>query len=925
MATNENLIPIPGRLHSVATEGHVAGADEIIDDNLNKDQQTINAEVNEALGTGGSVDSRIAAAINALDATKSQAAGADGLALSITEENGKITAISGSIAANTYDAHGAASTVKSDLLGDAATDYNTLGKLEDKIQAEATRAGNAESTLGGRVTTLETAVGSGGSVDTRIANAVNALDASVSGTSSDSHVSVSVVEANGKLTGVTVSTSDVAADSDLNPAAFLGEDDGSTPISGFDPVSEVSNLKSRVNTAENDIDGLQAAYRALYQSSVIVVADHTQVSSPVANTIYREQGTNSYIDWMYYNNAWQKMAEYDNAIDDRPTFGSGNLVKSEGIVKRDAVYLESAGNYTSDDMQTNDEKVNEVLKSVVDIWATDITDTTSSGAGSWYDDSYKLKIGFFGFDNNSISASTRFWFFVFFTNGTNNKISTLGAVTITNKNGINEFVTPLETLTGSVNIHMLVDFSRLDFSKISTAALSGFYYFITSGIKVTGGVFLNKKRNSKYNYANIQGVTSEVGNKSESVIQSLGVAKYIKSDPNLWFIGNDTAEGWPLWDASKRSVRDVIRDIWFEPAASVKSKFEDDSYYMKLELFSIDANTVEDITFIYLAPYLTNGTDTVEFGGKILISNPSEIQYITKATSNGTLHCVIDLNKLDFSTLPSYTTGYGYIILNFPGGYNKSYYIISKKTTSILSFCSELYSSQKKDQFDASLGIFYKMQYYDNILCAGDSVTKGMVVEGTQSNPQTIYQEIPSKSYPTELGKILPKAEITVKAQSGISCVGWQNTFYSGTDFSAYEMIIFELGLNGNDYGYLNISDINTSGTNTYAYRQIIAGVRSQNASAVIVLVRSSHWLDTAMPVLDYIANESDCLVVDLQSTEAKSIVNLDSAELHGYYNNGGTAEVDWAHFTRKGYNAKAYVVSRMIEARLSNATKYSA
>jgi len=32
MATNENLIPIPGRLHSVATEGHVAGADEIYDD-----------------------------------------------------------------------------------------------------------------------------------------------------------------------------------------------------------------------------------------------------------------------------------------------------------------------------------------------------------------------------------------------------------------------------------------------------------------------------------------------------------------------------------------------------------------------------------------------------------------------------------------------------------------------------------------------------------------------------------------------------------------------------------------------------------------------------------------------------------------------------------------------------------------------------
>ncbi len=99
MATNENLIPIPGRLHSVATEGHVAGANEIYDDSLSKDQQTINAEVQTALGTGGTVDQKIEAAVNTLDSTASQtAASANGyLNLSVTETNGKVTAISGSI------------------------------------------------------------------------------------------------------------------------------------------------------------------------------------------------------------------------------------------------------------------------------------------------------------------------------------------------------------------------------------------------------------------------------------------------------------------------------------------------------------------------------------------------------------------------------------------------------------------------------------------------------------------------------------------------------------------------------------------------------------------------------------------------------------------------------------------------------------
>ena len=64
-----------------------------------------------AVGDGGSVENAITEAINALDTPEggvSQAAGADGLALNIKQENGIITEISGSIAAETYDAYGSA-------------------------------------------------------------------------------------------------------------------------------------------------------------------------------------------------------------------------------------------------------------------------------------------------------------------------------------------------------------------------------------------------------------------------------------------------------------------------------------------------------------------------------------------------------------------------------------------------------------------------------------------------------------------------------------------------------------------------------------------------------------------------------------------------------------------------------------------------
>ena len=42
MATNENLIPIPGRLHSVASDEIVSGADEIYDDKLSDNQENLN-------------------------------------------------------------------------------------------------------------------------------------------------------------------------------------------------------------------------------------------------------------------------------------------------------------------------------------------------------------------------------------------------------------------------------------------------------------------------------------------------------------------------------------------------------------------------------------------------------------------------------------------------------------------------------------------------------------------------------------------------------------------------------------------------------------------------------------------------------------------------------------------------------------------
>lgn len=77
--------------------------------------KSLEKTVTDLTGDSGGIQGAITAAINGLDSTKNQAAGADGLALEIVQENGIIKSISGSIAEGTYDAAGAAAGVKTEL------------------------------------------------------------------------------------------------------------------------------------------------------------------------------------------------------------------------------------------------------------------------------------------------------------------------------------------------------------------------------------------------------------------------------------------------------------------------------------------------------------------------------------------------------------------------------------------------------------------------------------------------------------------------------------------------------------------------------------------------------------------------------------------------------------------------------------------
>ena len=204
----------------------------------------------------------------------------------------------------------------------------------------------------------------------------------------------------------------------------------------------------------------------------------------------------------------------------------------------------------------------------------------------------------------------------------------------------------------------------------------------------------------------------------------------------------------------------------------------------------------------------------------------------------------------------------------------------------------------------------YKVNAYPNIVCCGDSVTEGFVTEGTLADPETIYEVLPNFSYPASLNRIYAGATITNKGHTGVSAYDYYNSIYPTIDFSDYDLAIVELGLNQNGHGGLNISDIDTANTNTWCLKKIIEGIRSQNSTIQIAIVRSQYYLGNAAEVFTSIANTYNAMFIDLHD---KKYLDLADDKYHGYFDDDGTPTLDHAHFTKAGYAAKAYVIARYL------------
>ena len=168
-------------------------------------------------------------AINALDATVSQTASTDGLAITVVQEDGKLKSVTGSIAANTYDAYGAATSAVNAL---SATVSQTTGDINISVAEES-----------GVLTSVSANIIAGAVTSTKIAD-----DAVTSAKIADNAVTSAAI-ATGAVTTTEILDGTIVL-GDINSDAMKG-----TTTSGFSGLTQLTTqgyVDEKVSSANSD-------------------------------------------------------------------------------------------------------------------------------------------------------------------------------------------------------------------------------------------------------------------------------------------------------------------------------------------------------------------------------------------------------------------------------------------------------------------------------------------------------------------------------------------------------------------------------------------------------------------------------------------------------------------------------------------------
>jgi len=167
--------------------------------------------------------------------------------------------------------------VKLTIYSEGGEDYPSIAEAvqnnADNIDAIQNEIGTdtTEDTLSGRIKSLENAVGTGGSVDQRISDAIGNINAEHSDMDPTDHIQYQIIQSNGEITDLTIQGVDIAS--------------------------------------ADALEALRQTYEGLSRTDIII-----QNTAPITGNegvIYRVTGETTYTDYMFYNGQRYTMATYD--------------------------------------------------------------------------------------------------------------------------------------------------------------------------------------------------------------------------------------------------------------------------------------------------------------------------------------------------------------------------------------------------------------------------------------------------------------------------------------------------------------------------------------------------------------------------------------------------------------------------------------
>ena len=238
-------------------------------------------------GAAENVQTAITNAINKLNKADTEEVGQ--YVSSVSEENGIITVTRKPLPSFDEKTNsGKAITAITQTNGEVSVKFGGVAAANVSVADTSDKftANTVEGALLEIKTSLDNAIGTGGSVETQITNKINTLNSEESGTSTSNHITVGVKQVAGKITSVTVSDSDIAS------AELLGTiTDTKDKATAFGRIAqEAADRTAAIEAMSLSlVSGTGKVITAITQTNGVVNATADTLSA--SSVLFRSSGT----------------------------------------------------------------------------------------------------------------------------------------------------------------------------------------------------------------------------------------------------------------------------------------------------------------------------------------------------------------------------------------------------------------------------------------------------------------------------------------------------------------------------------------------------------------------------------------------------------------------------------------------------------